>query len=107
MFKYPFSDKQDAKIQLTEGTDEQGKPAIVGEETVKCTIFRTFKTKPNKEGKLVQVVGILYKKGNVLPGIVNLEGYVVLSNNTYRINSGSRVPDPLGGIHHIEMELIL
>ena len=57
--KYPLKDKQDAVVRLTEGTDDNGKPLVVSTESIKCTFIEQQKIRPNKEGKYIQISGIL------------------------------------------------
>lgn len=105
-YKYPLKDNQDATIRITNGTDDNGKPLVVGTSNVKCTILYESRSKADKDGKMVQLKGTLFKKGDIFPDFPIIQGYVDVKGEEYVIYFGARIKDPDGKTHHIEMELM-
>ena len=106
-YPYPLKDKQEVTIKLTKGTDDNGKPLVIEvKEGVKCTILYESKVKPDKDGNMSQVKGMLFKKGDIFPNVTRLQGYVISGDEEYVINFGAKIKDPTGKVHHIEMELM-
>ena len=106
MFVYPFKDKEDVTISLTSGTNDSGAPNVVFTEVTKCTIQDRTSVKYDKTGKAVTLKGMLFKRGDLDSTSVILEGFVTSGGTKYTIFSGARIKDPLGKVHHIELELM-
>lgn len=93
-------------VTFTNGLSDEGEPLVVGTYDGKCCFSDKSKTVRTKDGQWVQISGALTVKGDIAPTIDTLEGFVVIKNNKWKIQSSSRGRNPDGSIHHTRLELL-
>lgn len=107
LLPYPkFFDRIPVKINLTQGTNENGAPNIVQIYVGNCRFNNKVISKRLADGQLIQLSGKIYIGKDIAPTMPLLEGSVELFGQEYKIYSGKKLLNPDGSVHHVELELI-
>lgn len=101
-----FLATEGAKIQIADGTDENGVLKVVNEFDVKCRFEQGNFVAYTKEGEKLTLKGktFIFEKLDAFPD--DTEGYCTIDEITYDIVHASKKRNPDGSINHIVLELI-
>ena len=101
-----FLAKTSAKIQIVNGTDENGAPNITSEFDVKCRSERSNAVTFTNEGREVPLKAkvFIFEKFESFPD--EITGFCTIGTVTYDIANACKQLNPDGSINHIVLELI-
>jgi hypothetical protein len=101
-----FLAKIDAKVQIADGTDENGAPNIDNEFDVKCRHESSNAVIFTKDGREVPLKGkvFIFEKFESFPD--DITGFCTIGTIQYDIAHASKKLNPDGSINHIVLELI-
>lgn len=101
-----FLAKTSAKIQIVDGTDENGAPHIVSEFDVKCRSERSNAVRFTNEGREVplKAKAFIFEKFESFPD--EITGFCTIGTVKHDIVNACRQLNPDGSINHIRLELV-
>lgn len=89
------------------GVTEDGEPVTANTVSTKCIYSEHAKREIDKDGRTVNLVGTIYKQGDIAPELPEIAGGTAeINGGKYEIFAASRLRNPDGTIHHTELKLI-
>jgi len=104
---YPhFLDVTPIVVNITEGIDGNGVPAVVLTYSGNCRYYEKAKTIRDADGKLIQLEGKVTIGCDIAPTVTLLKGHVTINGREMKIYKGKRPRNPDGSVNHTVLELI-
>lgn len=105
---FPIAGKVPITVSVTNGLNSGGAQNVAVTFAGVCIFDETAKTIRGGDGIDIRLSGIAIIDGDIAPGIEKITGYVKIgfSSGLHKINSGRRIRDFSGNVHHTELELI-
>ena len=105
---YPkFADVTPCEITLSGGLSEDGESTVLESWSGKVNFSEKAKRIQDKDGRWVQLSGVIHVGGDILPGVIFTEGTVAIEGYPIRTIVGyARPRNPDGTVNHTRLELI-
>ena len=88
------------------GVTEDGEPITAMTVSTKCIYSEHAKREIDKDGSTVNLVGTIYKQGDIAPELTEIAGGTAeVNGGSYEIFAASRLRNPDGTVHHTELKL--
>jgi hypothetical protein len=93
-------------VSITNGIADDGSPNIVAEYSGKCFFDGSAKRIRNSDGSFTNLVGKAFFGRDIAPSVSFLEGHIEILSKRFKIYKGSKLFNPDGTVHHVELELV-
>lgn len=98
--------KTPCRVILTNGTGEDGAPAVVEELELKCNWQDKPRQVLNAERQLIQLSGTALFDGDIAPNLNILTGELEIYGKPWVIYQGSKCRNPDGTVNYTRLELM-
>jgi len=102
----PKLNNTQAILILTNGLNIDGTPKVLLEQIVYGIFTEKYRITYDKQNRQIQKVSLFDLDGTLIPElneIKNVEGYLIINNNKYIINSVIKSKSPLANIINLEL----
>ena len=105
---YPkWADVIPCEIVIEGGVSEDGEAVPLETWSGKVNFSEKAKRVQDRDGKWVQLSGVIHVAGDILPGVVYTGGKVTIEGYPVRVVTGyARPRNPDGPVNHTRLELI-
>lgn len=105
--KFPIEGKVPIAVTITNGINKGGAPNVIVSFDGFCHYDEKARTVRGGDGIDIRLAGIAIIDGDIAPNVETITGHASISGGgTHKINSGRRIRDLTGAVHHTELELI-